>query len=137
MDSVRLGALVFVDSAPREPAPARPAKAVPRIYPAMPQDEDDFELEPLQRETPDSTPEGRATLGRDLEASRPGTPTDGGDATEVVQTAWDPYMNRFRVLAACSMNFGNGLNDSAVGALIPYIEKQANASPSSIPAARF
>jgi len=32
-------------------------------------------------------------------------------------------MNRFRVLSVCLLNFGNGLSDSAPGALIPYIEK--------------
>jgi fucose permease len=31
-------------------------------------------------------------------------------------------MNRFRVLSCCLIYFGNGLNDSAPGALIPYIE---------------
>lgn len=43
-----------------------------------------------------------------------------------MQGVWDPYMNRFRLLSICLMNFGNGLNDSAPGALIPYMEKCAN-----------
>lgn len=31
-------------------------------------------------------------------------------------------MNKWRILAACGEYFGNGLNDAAPGALIPYIE---------------
>lgn len=38
---------------------------------------------------------------------------------------WDPYKNRFRMLAACLMVFRNGMGDSAAGALIPYMERQA------------
>ena len=39
-----------------------------------------------------------------------------------MQSIWNPPMNRFRMLAVCTMNFCMGLNDSAPGALIPYIE---------------
>lgn len=35
-------------------------------------------------------------------------------------------MNKFRHLSACLEYFGNGLNDSAPGALIPYIESAYN-----------
>ncbi len=49
--------------------------------------------------------------------------SDGVVEVEALQTVWQPYMNRFRLLAVCLMNFGNGLNDSAPGALIPYIER--------------
>jgi hypothetical protein len=40
-----------------------------------------------------------------------------------MQSFSNPPMNRFRMLSVCLMNFGNGLSDSAPGALIPYIEK--------------
>jgi hypothetical protein len=40
-----------------------------------------------------------------------------------MQSVWEPYMNRFRLLAMCLILFGNGLNDSAPGPLIPYMEK--------------
>ncbi|KAK0982152.1 hypothetical protein LTS01_011451 [Friedmanniomyces endolithicus] len=33
-----------------------------------------------------------------------------------------PAMNKYRVLAACLIYLGNGMNDSAPGALIPYME---------------
>lgn len=57
----------------------------------------------------------------DLEASRPATPTDR-DASFIMPSFFYPSMNRWRVLAACLIYFGNGMNDSAPGALIPYIE---------------
>jgi hypothetical protein len=59
----------------------------------------------------------------DIEMSRPASPDVPDEATNVVQTVWQPYMNRFRLLAACIAAFTNGMNDSAAGALIPYMEK--------------
>ncbi|GKT70425.1 MFS efflux transporter [Colletotrichum tofieldiae] len=123
--------------------PAAPAKTVPRIYPGAPQrDESSIELSRINT-NPDngggaankaganiaSTTPSRAgspsrppTSGSDVEMSRPSSPT----AFEVLQSISDPHMNRYRLAAACLMNFGNGLNDSAPGALIPYIEKHYN-----------
>jgi hypothetical protein len=46
-----------------------------------------------------------------------------GLTSEEVQTIWNPYKNRFRVLSCCLTVFGNGSNDSAPGALIASIEK--------------
>lgn len=46
-----------------------------------------------------------------------------GQATEQIQTIWEPYGNRFRVLAACLTSLANGMNDAAPGALIASIEK--------------
>lgn len=45
------------------------------------------------------------------------------DTADVVQTLSNPPINKYRLLSACLMCFGNGLNDSAPGALIPYLEK--------------
>ncbi|KAL8967577.1 MAG: hypothetical protein Q9183_002854 [Haloplaca sp. 2 TL-2023] len=73
-----------------------------------------------------TTPSGAQTpitpvTPNELEMSRPPSPrTD--DAVEVMQTLSNPPMNRWRLLSACMMCFGNGLNDSAPGALIPYME---------------
>ncbi|TDZ34396.1 Bypass of stop codon protein 6 [Colletotrichum spinosum] len=47
----------------------------------------------------------------------------GAESAEPTQSVLVPYMNRWRFLAACLMNMGNGLNDGAPGALIPYMEK--------------
>ncbi|KAL1652214.1 hypothetical protein SLS58_000341 [Diplodia intermedia] len=43
-------------------------------------------------------------------------------ARPAIQTLWNPPMNKWRVLCACLVYFGNGLSDSAPGALIPYME---------------
>jgi hypothetical protein len=63
------------------------------------------------------------TTPSDLEASPPQSPTFEGDtATSIVPSFWYPAMNRWRVLAARLVYFGNGVNDSVVGALIPPME---------------
>ncbi|MCJ1482142.1 hypothetical protein MMC06_002304 [Schaereria dolodes] len=61
----------------------------------------------------------------ELEMSRPPSPRFQG-AADVVPSLSNPPMNKWRLLSACSMCFGNGLNDSAPGALIPYMEKKYN-----------
>lgn len=43
-----------------------------------------------------------------------------------VQTLSSCPMNKWRLLSACLMNLTGGLNDSAPGALIPYLEKDYN-----------
>ena len=56
-----------------------------------------------------------------FEQSRPPTPQQDR-AADIAQSFWNPYMNRFRVVACCLMLIGNGLNDAAPGALLNYIE---------------
>ncbi|KAK4693233.1 hypothetical protein P7C71_g4126, partial [Lecanoromycetidae sp. Uapishka_2] len=58
----------------------------------------------------------------ELEQSRPPSPENGVDTVEMKQSFSNPPINRYRVVAACLMNFQNGLNDAAPGALIPYME---------------
>ncbi len=58
----------------------------------------------------------------ELEMSRPPSPTRD-EATMVVQSLNSPPVNKWRFLCACLMCFANGMNDSAPGALIPYLEK--------------
>ena len=58
----------------------------------------------------------------ELEMSRPPSPKND-EAADIVQSISNPTMNRYRLISACFMCFGNGLNDSAPGALIPYIER--------------
>ena len=43
---------------------------------------------------------------------------------DVTQSLTNPSMNRWRFLCACIMSFTSGMNDSAPGALIPYMEKE-------------
>ncbi|KAL8661246.1 MAG: hypothetical protein Q9202_005792 [Teloschistes flavicans] len=70
------------------------------------------------------TPSGAQTpiTPNELELSRPPSPIMD-EAVEIMQTLSNPPMNKWRLLSACMMCFGNGLNDSAPGALIPYMEK--------------
>ncbi|KUJ21658.1 MFS general substrate transporter [Mollisia scopiformis] len=62
--------------------------------------------------------------------SSPSSPKVGsepqGHITEQVQTIWNPYKNRYRVLASCILSFANGMNDSAPGALIASLERDYN-----------
>ena len=51
-----------------------------------------------------------------------------GPMVDQMQTVWEPYKNRFRVLAASLTALANGMNDSANGALIGSIEKYCHNS---------
>jgi hypothetical protein len=44
------------------------------------------------------------------------------DYVEAMPSVWEPYMNRYRLVAMCLGGLINGLNDSAAGALIPSME---------------
>ena len=72
-----------------------------------------------------TTPSGVQTprTFNDAEESRPPSP-DYGAGVNALQSLYNPPINKYRVLAACLMNFGNGLNDSGPGAIIPYMEKE-------------
>jgi len=113
--------------------PNIPEKALPRIYHSVPQaPPDTIELDNLQWDAKLTGPpeSGTVTLSgveipvvpEDLEMSRPVTPNQESDGFEALQSIMNPPMNRFRMLAVCMISFCTGLNDSAPGALIPYIE---------------
>ncbi|KAF2467667.1 MFS general substrate transporter [Lindgomyces ingoldianus] len=68
-------------------------------------------IEPIAPRTPN-----------ELEMSRPPSPR-GDDAVGLMQSWKKPPMNTWRVLSCCLIYFGNGINDSAPGALIPYMEE--------------
>jgi hypothetical protein len=53
-----------------------------------------------------------------------------GEEVDRMETIWEPYKNRYRVLAACFTAFGNGMNDAANGALIESLEKYYGLCPS-------
>lgn len=142
MTSHALGAFIAVESSPspRNPEdhtiPIAPQKAFERTYHSVPLPEEPhtIELDNLQcgrplngprRESGYAAPSGTETpIATDLEMSRPTTPIDAEqDGVDTVQSFSNPPMNRFRMTSVCLLNFSNGLNDSAPGALIPYIEK--------------
>jgi hypothetical protein len=94
----------------------------------------DIEMKPSNhgagRKEPPSTP-GSITqtpmaskTPNELEMSRPSSPQHGS-SVDIIQTIWNPYMNRFRLTAVCVISLGLGLNDLSSGALLAYIEKQA------------
>jgi hypothetical protein len=132
MASYSLGALIEIEPSSSRveshTAPCAPAKALPRVYHSVP---DPIELDSIKWGTTANEPtnSGAATPSEyqtpvDLEMSIPGTPNnEEQDGVDAMQSFSNPPMNRYRMLCACLMNFGNGLNDSAPGALIPYIEK--------------
>lgn len=63
-----------------------------------------------------------ASTADELERSEPPTPQRDA-AASVMPTFSHPPMNKWRVLSACGEYFVNGMNDSAPGPLIPYIEQ--------------
>lgn len=60
-------------------------------------------------QTPGKDPTTTTRTPSELEMSRPPSPTQ---AAEVVPSWSFPSMNKYRVLAACTVYFGNGLNDA-------------------------
>jgi fucose permease len=78
-----------------------------------------------QTSTPATTPPncGSQTpqMPVDSFSSRPASPRRH-EAANLVQSWSSPSMSKWRILSCCLMYFGNGMNDSAPGALIPYIE---------------
>jgi hypothetical protein len=144
MTSHAFDAFIDIESSPKSThqdahtIPIAPQKAFERTYHSvpLPQGPSAIELDSLQwgaqlngprGESGHNTPPGTQTPGvTDLEMSRPTTPQgDEQDGVDTVQSFSNPPMNRFRMLSVCFLNFGNGLNDSAPGALIPHIEKSA------------
>ena len=133
MTSYAFGAFIDVESTdkPQERQIVLPPKALARTYSVQ----DPIELADTSVNRNGFSPSGHATpLGAqtprtlsEIEMSRPATPRglqgNEEDGVEAMQSFSSPPMNRFRVLSVCLLNFGNGLSDSAPGALIPYIER--------------
>ncbi|ORY62893.1 major facilitator superfamily domain-containing protein [Pseudomassariella vexata] len=130
MESAVFKTLVQVESG-QSKLPARPERAVSRTYPAAPHAEEDrIELQHFSPTRSSATTPRTEAAGFYVDVSRPRTPSQsdevGTDGVGALQSVWDPYMNRFRLAACCLMNFLSGLNDSAPGALIPFMETYYN-----------
>ena len=140
MSTQAFGALIDVESSSSGTewtyeAPIAPQKAAAREYlPQAGKAPDPLELDSLHwgaklngpSESGTATPSGYQTpiVPNDLEMSRPPSPaTNENDGVDALQSFASPPMNRFRMLSVCLLNFGNGMSDSAPGALIPYMEK--------------
>ena len=66
-----------------------------------------------------------STTSPDLEMSRPASPRNH-DTAAVIHTWRQPSINKWRIMSACLAEFGQGFNDSAPGALLPYMEQHYN-----------
>ena len=145
MTSTTFGSLIAVESTmssnPQDHISdlALPQKAHAKTYHSVPtprqEDVDDIQwgaklTGPPQMEESQSRPNNNND--HDLEMSRPGTPVDAqedeGNGFGIVQSFSNPPMNRFRMTTVCLLNFAGGFNDSAPGALIPYMEKYVHSS---------
>ena len=106
-----------IPSLPQEPKKSKPHISVREISPQV-----DLEMSPLPSgvQTPVA---GYSTSSQLISTGMNIRDQDPTYDSSQIQTVWHPYGNRFRVLAACLTCFGNGLNDSAPGALIASIEK--------------
>ena len=76
---------------------------------------------PERKNDPFKTPEVSKTPN-ELESSQPPTPTRQTAASMIPSWSY-PKRNKWRILCACLIYFGNGMSDSAPGALLPYIER--------------
>ena len=108
-----------------------PIAGLPRVlskdHVAFPDLSTAFELQTLDDQARSSvppTPSGQQTPTTfDSETSRSASP-DYGRPIGALPSMRRPAINRYRLLATCIMNLCGGLNDSAPGALIPYLEKE-------------
>ncbi|EFY97396.1 MFS transporter [Metarhizium robertsii] len=102
-----------------------PRRVVQRTYPGAPTQENaSIALHSPPGHGGESIPNTPRTeaAADDLEMRRPASPGPTADAVDAVMSVWDPSMNRFRLLSLCLCSLGDGLSDSAAGALIPYME---------------
>ncbi|PWY95862.1 MFS efflux transporter [Aspergillus sclerotioniger CBS 115572] len=125
MSFLTLGALVDVQSQPPITSPA----------PVLRKDQQGITHAPSNHEL-DDLQQGRSQPTDDIsphpvpDMQMPVTPGEiedlptslGEEAMDSIPALYSPPQTKWRLLSACFMNFANGLNDSAPGALIPYME---------------
>ena len=92
----------------------------------------DIELDTIQWGKRLDGPETRPPTPKELESNSGIASPVASDSRQIVSlvvpSAKHPYMNRWRLLACCIAFFIQGLNDSAVGALLPYMESHYHVS---------
>ena len=123
MASHTLSAFLKLEQSPITGPPAAVCKSSPPTALEL----DDINWGNRLNGPPIPTPTGSQTpkTPSELEMSSPPTP-HGEQAAVVVQTLTSPPMNKWRLLSCCCMCFANGCQDSAPGAVIPYMEKDFN-----------
>ncbi|KAI9787145.1 MAG: Glycerophosphocholine phosphodiesterase [Geoglossum umbratile] len=87
-----------------------PPPVLAKSYPSLP---DTVALDQLTW-----SPHAGRQAGPGSQVSRPSSPRRR-EVVDIAQSIFSPRMNWYRVVSACLTCFGNGLNDSAPGALIP------------------
>lgn len=134
MSSHALGALIQHESS-HSPILAPPKAVAQKARPGTGLGPTEIELDELEwgrrLNGPDGCPPVQArspsgcvtpTTPRELEQSNTST-LSGNRVVDPVMSASSPPMNKWRLGAICLMVFSQGINDSAPGALIPYMEK--------------
>ncbi|KAL1967894.1 hypothetical protein VTN77DRAFT_2311 [Rasamsonia byssochlamydoides] len=138
--SSQFGALIEIESSPQITNPAAVVRKDKQGIAASPSDLELNELQNYWGKFSSREPSYYSSLpssgtqtpitppSSDVEwspVSTPASPRGGAAAgtADLVQTVTNPPRNRWRLLSACMMYFANAMNDSAPGALIPYMEK--------------
>ncbi|KAJ5227015.1 uncharacterized protein N7469_007021 [Penicillium citrinum] len=134
MAASRLGSFIEIESFSRA---STPPPAVRKDKQGVTQSPSDYELnefQPQKSSTPvtvepvSKSPTGASTpvlpTTPSVLESRPPSTNVNDEAAECAPDRTNPsWKTKWRLLSVCLINFGNGMNDSAPGALIPYIEK--------------
>ena len=127
MSASNFAAAIFIES---DQIPAPPPSYPKRsIRDGSPREADPpVDLEMYHMRTVEPSQNSPMSDGPAKRSSRSSNETDPSSpppshASDQIQTLWNPYKNRFRVLASCMTAFANGLNDSAPGALITSVER--------------
>ena len=125
MSASSFAAAISIESDQIFPAPSYPKRSIRDGSPREADPPVDLEMYHMRIEEP--SPNSPMSNGPAKRSSRSSNETDlsslPGHASDQIQTLWNPYKNRFRVLASCMTAFANGLNDSAPGALIASVER--------------
>ncbi|OBT50544.1 hypothetical protein VE04_08994 [Pseudogymnoascus sp. 24MN13] len=104
------------------PSLTNPPATVRRDKQGIPIPPSEFELNDIRPSPSAPLPSARDVPQNACERSTPPTPTTP-TGVDLLQTFTNPPMNKYRMASSTFMNFANGVNDSAPGALIPYLEK--------------
>ncbi|KFY40866.1 hypothetical protein V495_05208 [Pseudogymnoascus sp. VKM F-4514 (FW-929)] len=107
------------------PSLANPPATVRRDKQGIPIPPSEYELNDIRPSPAAPLPSARDVPPNDVERSTPPTPTTS-TGVDLLQTFTNPPMNKYRMASSTFMNFANGVNDSAPGALIPYLEAAYN-----------
>ncbi|ETS86276.1 hypothetical protein PFICI_00104 [Pestalotiopsis fici W106-1] len=121
MDSVAFSGLLHVEP-PHSKLPSQPERALSVTHAIQNHEHDLVELASLKPTDPTASGPARRAAG----ASYTGSPVAEEAAAEVFPSIFSSRKDKLRLAACCSMSFTGGLNDSAAGALIPYMETHYN-----------